>query len=73
MPQFLLLKHYRGGPDLPEPLPPDGRVGARGRGSPPALPRLHRDAPGVRRVRRRVGLHPDRVWVQYGGTPARRR
>jgi len=31
MPKYLILKHYRAARSAP-PVPPDGRVGARGRG-----------------------------------------
>ena len=58
MPKYLLLKHYRGGPDPYRPVPADGPVGARGRRRAHDVPpRGEQAARGARRVRRRPGAH----------------
>ena len=72
MPKYLLLKHYRGGPEPHHPVPPDGPVGARGRGGALRLPqstsascsRRTASTSTCRRSRRRA------TWVRYGGPDA---
>jgi hypothetical protein len=70
MPKYLLLKHYRGGPDLPEPVPPMDQWD-------PADIDAHMSfLDGVNTMLEESGelvdvraLTPERVWVQYGGSP----
>ncbi|MDV3220983.1 YciI family protein [Intrasporangium sp.] len=70
MPKFLLLKHYRGAPDLPEPVPPMDQW------TPEDIDRHLQFLEDCTQMLKEsgefvdgTGLHPDRVWVQYGGTP----
>jgi hypothetical protein len=70
MPKFLLLKHYRGGPDLPEPVPPMDQW------APEDVEAHMQFLHGCTKLLQESGefvdaqaLHPERVWVQYGGTP----
>ncbi len=70
MPKYLLLKHYRGGPELPKPVPPMDQWD-------PADVEAHMAFMGeVTEMLEDNGeyvdaqaLHPDNVWVQYGGHP----
>jgi hypothetical protein len=71
MPRYLLLKHYRGGPEPHRPFQPMNRWAPRGRGGAHRLPKAcQRAAGGQRRVRRRAGLTPARTSVRYGGPDA---
>ena len=70
MPQFLLLKHYRGGPELPEPVPPMDEW------APEDVDRHLRFLDDCATMLKESGefvdasgLSPERDWVQYGGSP----
>lgn len=70
MPKFLLLKHYRGGPELPEPVPPMSEW------APEDIDAHMRFLNEVSRMLQETGefvdgqaLHEENVWVQYGGSP----
>jgi hypothetical protein len=71
MPKFLLLKHYRGGPELPKPFPPMHEWDPKDVEAHMAF--LH----GVSRMLEESGelvnvqaLVPERTWVRYGGPGA---
>ena len=71
MPKYLLLKHYRGGPEPHHPVPADGPVGPRGRRGAHGLPRhvgalLEENGEYVDAQ----ALTPARTWVRYGGPDA---
>ena len=71
MPKYLLLKHYRGGPDAAPARYPRWTSGRRRtwRRTWPSSAR-QRAAPGERRVGRRAGADPGPTWVRYGGPDA---
>jgi len=71
MPKFLLLKHYRGGPELPTPVPPMDQW------DPKDVEAHMAFLQDVRRVLEESGeyvdaqaLTPERAWVRYGGPGA---
>lgn len=69
MPKFLLMKHYRGGPDLPKPLPPMDQW------APEDIDRhmafLHETSRMLEESGELVdgmALSAESQWVQYGGS-----
>ena len=70
MPKYLLLKHYRGGPEPHRPFPPMDQWAPEDVEAHMAFPGSQRAARGERRVRRRAGAHAGEAWVRYGGPNA---
>ena len=71
MPKYLLLKHYRGGPELPTPVPPMNEW------DPDDIAAHMAFLEEVGRMLEKSGefvdaqaLTPDSVWVRYGGPGA---
>lgn len=71
MPKFLLLKHYRGGPDAYNPVPPMDQWAAEDVEAHMAF--LHHVSELLQERGEYVdaqALTPERTWVRYGGPDA---
>ncbi len=71
MPKFLLLKHYRGGPELPTPVPPMPQWDPKDIEAHMAfLGEVHQMLTETGELVDAQALTPQRVWVRYGGPDA---
>ncbi|MEQ8835016.1 MAG: YciI family protein [Miltoncostaeaceae bacterium] len=71
MPRFLLLKHYRGGPEPHKPYPPMDRWAPEDVEAHIAFQRHVRDALEERgEFAGAEALTPERIWVRYDGPDA---